>query len=160
MRAAALIVALVAAVSPASAWTLSHRSSELDAHPRIDAVVDSEAQITGADGQPHFARLGVICQQKTMTAYINWPDALDFARRDVFLRYKFAGGETQSATWEAYSIQSAIPPWREGKDWAQRLLNGGRFVVQMPDHHGGQEAAFDLQNTTEVLAAFRAAGCV
>jgi hypothetical protein len=153
MRKALILLALAGvAAAPADNWQITDKTSELDGKRTYIAVVQSNEAIANIIDSEEKASFGAVCDKNGFTALVHWPDFVSKAYDEysVPIAWKVDDKPVVKARWDA-TDQSVSLSGQKAMKWLIGLKDAKKLVVSVPDKHGGQEVAFDLDGIDRVL---------
>lgn len=160
----ALMVSLalpaVAAVNRVGGWTVTDTTSDIDGRHSFIAHVDAEGTVANVIGEPEKPLLGISCSSEGFFITIVWPDLIDKddSGSSVTVVSKIDDKPAQRARWNAAST-AVVLRGQTGVNWLAANQHSQKLTVRVPDKHGDQEAAFDLNGIAEVYAQLGTRDC-
>ncbi|WP_394790806.1 hypothetical protein [Rhodoferax sp.] len=128
-----------------SRWIVKATTHELDGSVDYSAVLPSARPLLGTVGQAENAVFYAVCGQHGLALGVVWPDIVDYDPQinSAVLAWSLDGGKVHNDLWDA-DVKSVGMHGGKARKLLASLLSAKRFVILVPDHHGNQEAVFDL----------------
>ena len=149
-----------AADHSAGAWEINRTAHEIDGTVDYAAVLKSEKPVFGLLDQPETAGLVIFCGRLGLSVDVVWPDFIysDLDIDAAAIAWRLDGGNINNELWDA-DLKVVGRRGRKAKELLRVLATGQRLVIQVPDNHGNQEAAFNLTGLAEIEEAVLAMPC-
>jgi len=142
-------------------WTTRETKSELYGSVEYSASLPSEKPVLNALNQPQLAALTLVCGRDGFSIAVVWPDIIekDYSNSNAtMVEWSIDGSKVKKNLWVA-NVQTTGLYGRAAKSLVRKLAAGKRFLIYIPDYHGGQEAAFQLAGLADIQSAVLAMPC-
>lgn len=151
---------VVTAQAQSGQWVIKDKVDPLDDTRSYSALILSDDKIPGRSGQLMYASLGFACDSRAFFATISWPDLVDdqYITRSAPVRWRLDNGQPQSSSWLA-TVGGVTQLGKQGLSTLQAWSTGHKLIVEVPDHHGGQEVTFNLDGIAAVYQTLSQRNC-
>jgi hypothetical protein len=165
LKSGLLMIAVAISATPASSadqhWSVERTASIVDQSVDYFAVAQAENDVSNIIDRPEKPALSVHCGSEGMMLTIHWPDFIekpDFGSYRVGVVWSVDGAKPETVSWIAVDQAIALRG-REARAMLHRLAGAKSFAIRVPDHHGLQEAAFELDGIAAIDAEIQTLHC-
>ena len=143
-----------------SAWNITDKTSQLDGARSYHALLQAEGTVANIIDHSERPSLNVDCDKGGLYVDVDWPDFVqkELGETRVTVGWKLDSGEVHRTNWMAGDQLVALKG-REAVEMLRLFQSANKLVVQVPDHHGGQDAVFDLHGVADVASAVSTMRC-